>query len=140
MEKVDEVIETKGLKSLIVNPDCTGFFLVKYVGLDDLLWESELSPFDKWGIVFDAFLFLLSGRITFKEYLEVLNKFSREASTLPAGEISDQLGLLYTLVPSKVCRNCEGISSDPARIAGAQDRREQFNLTGESGLQVGAGR
>jgi len=107
MEKVDEIVETKGLKSLIVNPDCTGFFLVKYVGLDDLLWESELSPFDKWGIVFDAFLFLLSGRITYKEYLEVLNKFSREASTLPAGEISDQLGLLYTLVPSKVAENAK---------------------------------
>ncbi len=107
MEKVDEIVETKGLKSLIVNPDCTGFFLVKYVGLDALLWESELSPFDKWGIVFDAFLFLLSGRITYKEYLEVPNKFSREASTLPAGEISDQLGLLYTLVPSKVAENAK---------------------------------
>lgn len=102
MEKAEETIETKDLKSLKVNPDCTGFFLVKYLGLDGLLWESELSPFDKWGIAFYAYLFLLSGRITFKEYLEVLNKFRQEPSVLPAGEVSDQLGLLYTLVPSKV--------------------------------------
>jgi len=102
MEKTEEIVEAKGLKSLKVNPDYTGFFLVKYVGLDALLWESQLSPFDKWGLVFDAFLFLLSGRIAFKEYLEVLNKFAKEASVLPAGEISDELGLLHILVPSKV--------------------------------------
>lgn len=102
MEKAEEVIDAKGLKSLKVNPDCTGFFLVKYEGLEDVLWESELSPFDKWGIIFGAFLLLLSGRIDFKEYLNVLRKFSREASTLPAGEVSNQLGVLYTFVPSKL--------------------------------------
>jgi tricorn protease interacting factor F2/3 len=102
MEKAEEIVDAKDLKSLKVNPDSTGFFLVKYEGLEEVLWMSELSPFDKWGIIFDAFLFLLSRRIDFKEYLSVLGKFSREAGILPAGEVSNQLMLLYSLVPSKL--------------------------------------
>lgn len=104
METAEEVVETKDLKSLRINPNRTGFYLVKYVGLDGQLWESRLSPFDKWGILFDSFLFLLSGRIAFKEYLEILNRFSRESDPLPSGEVSDQLGLLYTLVSSEVIK------------------------------------
>ncbi len=102
METPEETIETKNLKSLKINPDHTGFYSVHYEGLDDFLWESKLSPFDRWGILFDAFMFLLSEGITFNTYLTVLKKFSKESDSLPAQEVSDQLELLYTLVPSKV--------------------------------------
>ncbi len=102
METAEETIETKDLKSLKINPDHTGFYSVYYEGLDDFLWESKLSPFDRWGILFDAFMFLLSERITFNTYLTVLKKFSKESDSLPAQEVSDQLELLYTLAPSKV--------------------------------------
>jgi len=102
MESEEEVIEAKSLKSLKINPDRTGFYVVHYVGLDDFPWQSKLSPFDRWGIVFDAFSLLLSGRMTFNEYRTLLKRFSRESDSLPAQEVSDQLELLYTLVPSNV--------------------------------------
>jgi tricorn protease interacting factor F2/3 len=102
MEAEEESIETKGLTALKINPDCTGFYPVHYVGLDNLLWQSRLSRFDRWGILFNAFLLLLSGKMTFNEYLKLLKRFSEETETLPAQEVSDQLELLYTLVPSKV--------------------------------------
>ncbi len=98
----EEMIDIKGMKSLRINPDRTGFYIVQYVGLHDFVWQSKLSPFDKWGIIFDAFLLLLSGKTTFKEYLVVLNKFREESETLPAEEVSNQLALLYALVPSEI--------------------------------------
>ena len=102
MDGAEKTIDTSPLKSLRINPDRTGFYLVHYLGLSDLVWASNLSPFDKWGIVFDSYLFLISGKLTFREYLEVLEPFSKERETLPAGEVSDQLGLLYALVPSEI--------------------------------------
>jgi tricorn protease interacting factor F2/3 len=102
MEGAEEMIDIKPLKSLRINPDRTGFYLVHYLGLDDLVWASKLSPFDKWGIAFDSYLFLISGKLTFNGYLKVLEHFSRESETLPAGEVSDQLGFLYALVPSEI--------------------------------------
>jgi tricorn protease interacting factor F2/3 len=102
MEATEETIEAAGLKSLRVNPDRTGFYPVRYVGLDDVLWRSRLSSPDRWGIVFDAFLFLVSGRIPFHEYLTLLKRFANEGDPLPAQEISDQLATLYALIPSKI--------------------------------------
>jgi len=102
LENAEEQVEAKDLKSLKINPDRTGFYLSRYVGLDEYVWRSKLSPFDRWGLIFDAFSFLLAGKMTFNEYLTVLNRFRAERDTLPAQEVSDQLGLLYALVPSKV--------------------------------------
>lgn len=102
MEGWEETVECKGLRSLKINPDHTGFYSVRYVGLEDFVWRSKLTPYDKWGLIFDSFSFLLSGKLTFNEYLAVLNKFKSESETLPAQEISDELALLYALAPSKV--------------------------------------
>jgi tricorn protease interacting factor F2/3 len=102
METAEQTIETRGLKSLRINPDRTGFYPVRYVGLDEFLWQSKLSPFDRWGIAFDAFLFLLSGKMAFKEYLTLIKKFGKEDEPLPAGEVSDQLASLYAMIPSKI--------------------------------------
>jgi tricorn protease interacting factor F2/3 len=102
METDELTVEADGLKSLRVNPDRTGFYSVHYVGLDKIIWDSGLSQYDKWGIVFDSFLFLVSGRITFMQYLQVLERLASENELLPLEELSDQLALLYSLVPSKV--------------------------------------
>lgn len=102
MEGWEETVECKGLRSLKINPDHTGFYSVRYVGLEDFVWRSKLTPYDKWGLIFDSFSFLLSGKLTFNEYLAVLNKFKSESETLPAQEVSDELALLYALAPSKV--------------------------------------
>jgi len=102
MESAEGHIEVKDLRSLRVNPDRTGFYGVYYDGMDDIIWQSGLSSYDRWGIIFDAFSFLLSRKISFNQYLTVLSRYRLEADTLPAQEVSDQLALLYTLVPSRI--------------------------------------
>ena len=91
-------------KSLKLNVDQTGFYVVQYQGkqLQDLVWKSKLSPLDKWGLINDAKALLLSGRTPVKEYLALLEKFRDEAEYLPSFEVSDQLQLLYMLSPSKI--------------------------------------
>ncbi len=102
MDSREETIETNGIKSLKINLDRTGFYLVHYLGSEDLLWNSELSAIDKWGIVSDAFAFLLSGKTAFADYTKLLERFTRGVEYLPAHEISEQLSFLYTIMPSRV--------------------------------------
>jgi tricorn protease interacting factor F2/3 len=101
MENPTIEIEAKSLKSLRINPNRTGFYATNNKNMDDLIWRSEPSEYDRWGFVFDASLFLVSGIIKFDEYLSMLKRFEHERETLPAREVSDQLQFLYTLVPSK---------------------------------------
>jgi tricorn protease interacting factor F2/3 len=102
MEKAQETIDAKGLKSLKINPGRTGFYSVRYVGLDEYVWRPQLTTFDKWGLLYDAFSFLLAGEITFEEYMRTIDRFRNERDTLPAQEVSDQFALLYAIAPSKV--------------------------------------
>ena len=102
MEGSDYEIVVGDLRSLKINPDRTGFYAVQYQGLDEVVWESELSPYDRWGLMHDTFSFLLSGRANFNQYLATLTKFEGETDTLPAQELSDQITLLYTIMPSNI--------------------------------------
>ncbi len=102
MEDSNYDIVVDDLNSLRINPDRTGFYVVHYQGLDEIIWRSKLSPYDRWGLIHDAFLFLISGRTNFNEYLTTLTKFERETDTLPAQELSDQITLLYCLIPPKI--------------------------------------
>jgi tricorn protease interacting factor F2/3 len=89
---------------LKLNVDQTGFYVVQYDGkeLQDLVWKGRLSPLDRWGLVNDAKAFLLSGRIPFKEYLNLVEKYKMEEEYLPAIEVSDQLSFLYQIAPAKL--------------------------------------
>ena len=102
MEGAEHEIEVGDLKSLRINPDRPGFYAVHYKGLDDIIWRSKLSSYDRWGVLFDTFSFLLSGRTNFNQYMATLSNFERETDTLPAQELSDQITLLYSLVPPKI--------------------------------------
>jgi len=102
MEDSECEIDVGSLRSLRINPDRTGFYAINNEGLDGVVWGSQPSAYDRWGIIFDAFLSLLSGTMNFNDYLSLLGKFKNEGDTLPAQEISDQLALLYTLAPSKI--------------------------------------
>ena len=102
METDEVTVEVDQLRSLKVNPNRTGFYSVHYRDLDTIIWNSDLSPYDKWGILFDSFQFLVSGKITFTQYLQILERFNEENELLPMEEVSDQLALLYTFVPSKI--------------------------------------
>jgi len=102
VEDTDYEIVIDDLKSLRINPDRTGFYAVHYQGLDEIVWRSKLSTYDRWGLLHDTFSFLLSGRTNFNEYLATLTKFERETETLTGQELSDQITLLYLLMPSKI--------------------------------------
>ena len=105
-------------RSLKLNVDQTGFYVVQYNGKEllDLVWKSGLSPLDRWGLISDAKAFLLSGRTPFKEYLNLIEKYQNEEEYLPAIEVSDQLSFLYQLAPSKLVETSRKFHSAGLKI------------------------
>jgi len=89
------------VKALKVNPDRKCFYPTRYENLDAAVWNSDLSPYDRWGIVFDSFILLMSGRITLDQYLLTLERFEKETEALPMQEVSDQLVTLWGFLPHK---------------------------------------
>jgi tricorn protease interacting factor F2/3 len=96
-----ETVPVKDLRSLVVNVGRTGFYKVLYEGLEDIIWQDELSPADKWGIISDELSFLLAGKISINDYLSMLQRFYGCMEALPAQEVSNQLSLLCLIMPSK---------------------------------------
>jgi len=105
-------------RSLKLNVDQTGFYVVQYDGKEllDLVWKSGLSPLDRWGLISDAKAFLLSGRASFKEYIKLVDKYQDEEEYLPAVEVSDQLSFLYQIAPSKLIETSRKFHSTGLRI------------------------
>ena len=101
-ESEDETIDVGHVSSLRVNLNRTGFYLVRYLGLDEVVWKSNLTSIDRWGIVADAFAFLLSGIMTFTDYLKLLTRYHGETEFLPASEVSDQIAFLQILLPTRM--------------------------------------
>src|SRR6266704_127495 len=99
-----EVDIGSGAKSLKLNIDQTGFYVVHYEGdeLQRLVWNTKLSALDKWGLISDAKALLLSGHMPPKQYLTLLERYHDEREYLPAFEISDQLELLHVLAPERL--------------------------------------
>jgi tricorn protease interacting factor F2/3 len=103
MDSSEQILDTGSpIKSLKVNLDRTGFYLVRYIGSEGLLWNSRLSAIDQWGIVFDAFALLLSGKMTFPDYMKLLRRFTIGVEYLPTHEISDQLSFLNTIARPRI--------------------------------------
>jgi len=102
MENSECEVNVENLRSLRINPDRTGFYAVNSHSLDSIIWGNQNSAYDRWGLLFDASLSLLSGSMGVDEYFSLLNMFRDEDDTLPAQEVSDQLMLLYILAPSKL--------------------------------------
>ena len=105
-------------RSLKLNVDQTGFYVVQYDGkeLVDLVWKSVLSPLDRWGLISDAKAFLLSGRTSFKEYINLVDKYQNGEEYLPAVEVSDQLSFLYQIAPSRLIETSRRFHSAGLRI------------------------
>lgn len=91
-------------KSLSLNVNRTGFYRVDYHGkeLQSLVWASKLSTIDRYGIANDAWAFLNSGRISWKEYQNVLERFFESEDYLPSFETSERLTILYQIAPGKI--------------------------------------
>src|SRR3989454_492724 len=105
-------------KSLKLNTDQTGFYLVYYQGKDlqDRLWSSKLSTLDKWGLASDAKQLLFSGKTPFKEYLALVERYQNEQEYLPAYEISDQLTLLYQIAPMNLIETSKRFHSSELKV------------------------
>jgi tricorn protease interacting factor F2/3 len=105
-------------RSLKLNVDQTGFYVVQYNGKEllDLVWKSRLSPLDRWGLISDAKAFLLSGRTSFKEYIKLVEKYQNEEEYLPAVEVSDQLSFLYQIAPSRLIETSRKFHSAGLKI------------------------
>jgi len=131
-KKRAEVNLSTNPRSLKLNVDQTGFYLVQYDGkeLQDLVWKARLSPFDLWGMISDAKAFLLSGRTSFKEYLDLIEKYSNEEEYLPAVEVSDQLSFLYQIAPSKLIETSRKFHSAGLRIFGSKKDDNSTTLKG----------
>ena len=120
-------------KSLKVNVDQTGFYVVQYDGreLQDLVWKERLSSFDRWGLINDSKAFLLSGRKPFKEYLDLIEKYDREEEYLPAIEVSDQLSFLYQIAPLKLIVTSRRFHNSALKIF---ERKKDDNSTTLKGI------
>jgi len=120
------------VRSLKLNVDQTGFYVVQYNGkeLQDLVWKAGLSPFDLWGMISDAKAFLLSGRTSFKEYLDLIEKYSNGEEYLPAVEVSDQLSFLYQIAPSKLIETSRKFHGAGLRIFGSKKDDNSTTLKG----------
>ena len=117
-KKKSEVNLPTATRSLKLNADQTGFYVVHYQGkeLQDLVWKGRLSSLDRWGLINDAKAFLLSGRMPFKEYLGLIDKYEKEEEYLPAIEVSDQLSFLYQIAPSKLKETARRFHSTSIKI------------------------
>ena len=91
-------------KSLKLNVDRTGFYRIDYRGpeLQSLVWASKLSGLDRYGLANDAWAFLNSGRMSWKEYQGLLERFFDEEDYLPAFEVSERITNLFLIAPKKV--------------------------------------
>src|SRR2546429_988495 len=119
-------------RSLKLNVDQTGFYVVQYNGKEllDLVWKSGLSPLDRWGLISDAKAFLLSGRTSFKEYIKLVEKYQNEEEYLPAVEVSDQLSFLYQIAPSKLIETSRKFHSAGLRIFKSKKDDNSTTLNG----------
>ena len=119
-------------RSLKLNVDQTGFYVVQYNGKEllDLVWKSGLSPLDRWGLISDAKAFLLSGRTSFKEYIKLVEKYQNEEEYLPAVEVSDQLSFLYQIAPSKLVETSRKFHSAGLRIFESKKDDNRTTLKG----------
>ena len=119
-------------KSLKLNVDQTGFYIVHYQGreLQDLVWKSRLSPLDKWGLISDAKALLLSGRMPIREYLSLLERFRKDEEYLPMFEISDQLEFLHVLAPEKMRDTSRRFHTDQLKTLQAKTDENSMMLKG----------
>jgi len=131
-DKETMMVDISDPNSLKLNNDQTGFYVVYYKGkeVQELVWKSKLSALDKWGLVSDAMGFLLSGRISFKEYVSLTGRYDNEEEYLPAFEVSDQLDLLYQIAPEEIRNASRRFHSSELRIFQAKKDENSSLLKG----------
>jgi tricorn protease interacting factor F2/3 len=104
LDKEKAEVKVSNPKSLKLNVERTGFYRIDYRGSDlqSLVWASKLSGLDRFGLANDAWAFLSSGNMSWKEYQSFLERFSNEEEYLPAFEVSERLTTLFQIAPRKI--------------------------------------
>ncbi|MBO0887644.1 M1 family metallopeptidase, partial [Candidatus Bathyarchaeota archaeon] len=103
LDKEEAIVAAPGgVESVKLNIDQTGFYRVHYGGIYDRVWKATLSGLDRYGIISDAYAFAFQGRMSFSEYLSLVDRYTNEQEYLPAYEVSDQLASIYALAPDAV--------------------------------------
>jgi tricorn protease interacting factor F2/3 len=104
LDKEKAEVSVSNPKSLKLNVDRTGFYRIDYQGpeFQSLVWASKLSGLDRYGLANDAWAFLNSGRMSWKEYQSLLERFFDEEEYLPAFEVSERITNLFLIAPKKV--------------------------------------
>jgi tricorn protease interacting factor F2/3 len=104
LDKEKTEVKISSPKSLKLNVDRTGFYRTDYRGseLQALVWAGKLSGLDRYGIANDAWAFLNSSRMSWKEYQNLLERFFSDEEYLPTFETSERLTTLFLIAPRKV--------------------------------------
>jgi tricorn protease interacting factor F2/3 len=104
LDKEKTEVKISNPKSLKLNVDRTGFYRTDYRGseLQALVWAGKLSGLDRYGIANDAWAFLNSSRMSWKEYQNLLERFLSDEEYLPTFETSERLTTLFLIAPRKV--------------------------------------
>jgi tricorn protease interacting factor F2/3 len=104
LDKERAEVKLSNPKSLNMNVDRTGFYRIDYRGseIQALVWASKLSGFDRYGLATDAWAFLNSGRMSWKEYQDLLKRFFSDEDYLPAFETSERLTTLFLIAPGRI--------------------------------------
>src|SRR3989454_1641459 len=104
LDKERAEVTVPNIKSLKLNVDRTGFYRIDYRGseLQELVWASKLSGLDRYGLANDAWAFLNSGRVSWKEYQTLLERFFGDEEYLPTFETSERLTTLFQIAPRKI--------------------------------------
>jgi len=102
LDKERAEVKLTSPKSLKLNEDRTGFYRTDYRGreLQELVWASKLSGLDRYGLANDAWAFLNSGRMSWKEYQKILQRFFGDEEYLPTFETSERLTTLFLIAPA----------------------------------------
>jgi tricorn protease interacting factor F2/3 len=118
LDKEKAEVNVSSPKSLKLNVDQTGFYIVRYEGkeLQSLVWNTKLSALDKWGLVTDAKALLLSGHMPLNEYLSLIGRLEHEQEYLPSFELSDQLELLYLIAPAKMADTARKVQTSILKV------------------------
>ncbi len=103
-------VPIRNLRSLLVNREHLGFYSVFYQGeaMDLVLRRfRSLSSGEKAGLLFDAYLFLLAGKISPGRFYDLVNRCCAETNRLVVRTVAGQLESLRVLAPeSSSLRAC----------------------------------
>src|SRR5438445_2453141 len=104
LDKEKTEVKISNPKSLKLNVDRTGFYRTDYRGseLQALVWGGELSGLDRYGIANDAWAFLNSSRMSWRQYQNLLERSFSHEEYLATFETSVRLTTISMIAPTRV--------------------------------------